>query len=125
DFVSLTVMPDNLMKETGNTEAPNHLLIVQNNADKETLSKDEQLLLATDKLQNEYGSYYRNLYIQEHPEIIAGNDIKPGKNQYGQAHETVWQYGDMEHIGVKLAAVIENGLTERFNRELFRQSQTI
>lgn len=125
DFVSLTVMPDNLMKETGNTEAPNHLLIVQKNADKKGFTADEQLLLATDKLQNEYGSYYRNLYIREHPEIIAGNDIKPGKNQYGQAHETIWQYGDMEHIGEKLAAVIENGLTERFNRELFRQAQII
>jgi len=29
DFISLTVMPDNLMKDTGNTEAPSHLLIVQ------------------------------------------------------------------------------------------------
>lgn len=29
DFISLSVMPDNLMKETGNTEAPSHLLIVQ------------------------------------------------------------------------------------------------
>ena len=35
DFISLSVMPDNLMKETGNTEAPSHLLIVQKNTNKE------------------------------------------------------------------------------------------
>ena len=29
DFISVSVMPDNLMKDTGNTEAPSHLLIVQ------------------------------------------------------------------------------------------------
>ena len=125
DFVSLTVMPDNLMKDTGGTEAPNHLLIVQKNTDKETLSKDEQLLLGTDKLQNEYGSYYRNLYIQEHPEIVAGNHAKPGRNQYGQAHETIWQYGEIENIAEKLSAVIENGMAERFNRERFGQAQSI
>jgi len=33
--VGLAVMPDNLMKDTGNTEAPNHLLIVQKNTGKE------------------------------------------------------------------------------------------
>jgi len=29
NFISLNVMPDNLMKDTGNTEAPSHLLIVK------------------------------------------------------------------------------------------------
>ncbi|MFY0104320.1 N-6 DNA methylase, partial [Acinetobacter baumannii] len=40
DFVSVTVMPDNLMKDTGNTEAPSHLLIVQKNTNKTKLSVD-------------------------------------------------------------------------------------
>ena len=40
DFISVSVMPDNLMKDTGNTEAPSHLLIVQKNADKKLPSAE-------------------------------------------------------------------------------------
>src|SRR5690606_16357460 len=29
DFISLSVLPDNLMLDTGNTQAPSHLLVVQ------------------------------------------------------------------------------------------------
>ena len=35
DFISLSVLPDNLMKENANTEAPSHLLIVQKNDHKQ------------------------------------------------------------------------------------------
>ncbi len=47
DFISLNVMPDNLMKDTGNTEAPSHLLIVQKNQTKQSLSEEEKQLLKT------------------------------------------------------------------------------
>ena len=33
------------MKDTGNTEAPSHLLIVQKNTNKNALSDEEKLLL--------------------------------------------------------------------------------
>ncbi len=95
DFISLTVMPDNLMKDTGNTEAPSHLLIVQKNESKQALSAEEKYLINTIKQENEFGSYHLNQYIHCHPEIISGDEIKAGKNQYGNAHETVWQHGDI------------------------------
>jgi hypothetical protein len=38
DFISVSVLPDNLMTDTGNTEAPSHLLILQKNTSKEKLS---------------------------------------------------------------------------------------
>jgi type I restriction-modification system DNA methylase subunit len=79
-FVSLTVMPDNLMKDTGNTEAPSHLLVVQKHEAKELLSDSEQLLIDTVELKNEFGSYHQNLYLFNHKEAIIGNQIKPGKN---------------------------------------------
>ena len=41
DSISLNVLPDNLMKDTGNTEAPSHLLILQKNNSKQSLSPDE------------------------------------------------------------------------------------
>ncbi|MBX9733447.1 MAG: N-6 DNA methylase [Chitinophagaceae bacterium] len=67
DFISLSVMPDNLMKETGNTEAPSHLLIVQKNQIKQSLSTEEKQLLNTVEQQNEFGNYSLNQYIVLHP----------------------------------------------------------
>ncbi|MCL6219117.1 Eco57I restriction-modification methylase domain-containing protein, partial [Zunongwangia pacifica] len=125
DFISLSVMPDNLMKDTGNTEAPNHLLIVQKNGTKETLSEEETLLVTTVSLENEYGTYPSNSYIQQHRDIITGNTLQPGKNQYGQAHETVWQQGDLNDIREKLGQTITEGFNTRLNRERYFQSQSL
>ncbi|HEY5461661.1 MAG TPA: DEAD/DEAH box helicase family protein, partial [Hanamia sp.] len=119
DFISLNVMPDNLMKDTGNTEAPSHLLIAQKNLSKETLSADEELLVHSIELENEYGKYSTNHYIHQHPEIILGDEIKPGKNQYGKAHQSVWQQGTINDISEKLAATIIDGFDKRFSKEKF------
>ncbi|MBN8718712.1 MAG: hypothetical protein J0H85_04650 [Sediminibacterium magnilacihabitans] len=121
DFISLNVMPDNLMKDTGNTEAPSHLLIVQKNQAKKSLSEEEKQLIKTVEQQNEFGDYHRNQYIVLHPEIILGNQIKPGKDQYGKAHEVIWQTGDINLIAHKLAETVAKGIDARFNKEAFRQ----
>lgn len=121
DFVSVSVMPDNLMKETGNTEAPSHLLVVQKNSHKKDLSVDEQLLLESIELQNEFGPYNANKYLEAHPELIIGDDIKPGKNQYGEATQTVWQHGDINSIKEKLTEQLQDGFSKRFNRQAFDQ----
>lgn len=123
DFISLSVMPDNLMKDTGNTEAPSHLLIVQKNDQKQLLSEEEQLLIATIEQQNEFGNYQLNQYIYHHPEIINGDEIKAGKNQYGSANQSVWQHDDINAIAANLSDTIETGLQERFNKLLFQQGQ--
>jgi len=119
DFVSLNVLPDNLMKETANTEAPSHLLIVQKNLTKQRLSLEEQQLIQTLGQQNEYGAFDLNAYVAAHPEIIVANEIKAGTNQYGQAHQRIWQHGDINHIAPALAATIRLGINKRFNRRLF------
>jgi N12 class adenine-specific DNA methylase len=121
DFISLNVMPDNLMKETGNTEAPSHLLIVQKNQTKRSLSDEEKQLLHTVEQQNEFGNYSLNQYIVLHPEIILGNQIKPGQNQYGKAHETIWQTGDINLIAPALSKTISEGFDKRYNAENFKQ----
>lgn len=119
NFISLNVMPDNLMKETGNTEAPSHLLIVQKNNNKESLSKFEQLLTNAIEKENEFGKYTVNEFIHHHPEIILGNEIKAGTNQYGKANQGVWLHGDINIIKEKLAATIADGIDECFNKEKF------
>ena len=122
DFVSLAVMPDNLMKDTGNTEAPNHLLIVQKNSHKTGLSADEQSLIATEPQQNEFGSYTINTYIYEHPGVIVANEISAGRNQYGNAHQSVWQDGDINNISERLYENISHGLRERFDQSVYKAS---
>jgi len=125
DFISLTVMPDNLMKDIGNTEAPSHLLIVQKNESKQELSTEEKYLINTIKQENEFGSYYLNQYIHRHPEIIAGDEIKAGKNQYGNANQSVWQHGDIDTIAAKLSETIGDGIEARFDKELFLNAQAL
>ena len=124
DFISLAVMPDNLMKDTGNTEAPNHLLIVQKNKDKKDYSEEEKLLLQTVEQNNEFGSYPLNQYIHHHPEIICANEIKAGKNQYGQAHQTKLQKGKINDIAEKLSSTLHEGFTARFNTGRYQSLET-
>jgi N12 class adenine-specific DNA methylase len=121
NFISLNVMPDNLMKETGNTEARSHLLIIQKNKTKQSLSAEEKQLLNTVEQQNEFGNYSLNQYIVLHPEIILGNQIKPGQDQYGKAHETIWQTGDINLIAPTLSKTITEGFDKRFSAENFKQ----
>lgn len=125
DFISLAVMPDNLMKDTGNTEAPNHLLIVQKNTAKQYLSNEEAALIATVQMENMYGRYAINQYIHDNPEIIIGDEIKPGKNQYGKAHETIWQQGDIIGIADKLREVLNEDFGNRFNHALYEQAKAV
>ena len=123
DFISLTVLPDNLMKETGNTEAPSHLLVVQKNTNKEGYSPEEKLLVRTVLQQNEFGPYRVNAFILEHPEIICGDELKAGTNQYGTAHQVIWQHGDINNIREKLRATLEAGITRRFDKRSFDRLQ--
>ncbi len=121
DFISLSVMPDNLMKDTGGTEAPNHLLIVQKNGSKNELGVAEQQLLETIEQSNEFGSYHINKYLFDHPEIICADKIKPGQNQYGRACQQVWQNGKLSGIRKQLAITIQEGFDARFNRQAFEK----
>ncbi|MBW4888953.1 DNA methylase [Mucilaginibacter sp. HMF5004] len=123
DFVSLTVMPDNLMKDTGNTEAPSHLFILQKHSHKTGLSMSEEQLLEHISLRNDYGPFYLNKYIALYPDIVAGNEIKAGTNQYGQAHRVVWQTGHMKGIGDQLHTILRTDFRNSFNPKAFREAQ--
>lgn len=125
DLIALAVMPDNLMKDTGNTEAPSHLLVVQKHSDKQQLSDSEQLLLDTTELKNQFGSYHQNLYLYNYKEIIIGSKTEAGKNQYGQAHETVWQEGAIQLIAGKLEAELSQQFQKRFSQVLYQKAQAI
>jgi len=116
DFVSLSVMPDNLMKDSANVEAPSHLLLVQKNIHKEELTEEEQLLIATVEQQNEYGSYHLNAYITRHEELILADEIAAGTNQYGKAAQTLWLNSELDVIKQALIEQIVEGLSTKLNR---------
>ncbi len=124
DFISLAIMPDNLMKDTGNTEAPSHLLIVQKNTNKESLSEEERQLINAVEKENEFGKYSINQYAFNHPEVIVGDEIKPGKDQHGKAHQTVWQHEDINAIAKKLEPILFRDFGERIDRNAFALTAT-
>ena len=117
DFISLNVLPDNLMKDTGNTEAPSHLLIVQKNINKSEQSKNEQLLTQTTEQNNQFGTYNVNAYVDKFPESILG-EVSPGTDQYGKATQGVF-LKNINDIGEKLAVTISAGIDSRFNKARF------
>lgn len=120
DFISLAVMPDNLMKDTGNTDAPSHLLIVQKNTQKTGLSFDERLLIATLDQENEFGKYHQNSYLNLHgSRLLLGDSIQAGKNQYGSASLSVRQQGNLKALEPKLEAILAEGFAMNFNQQAF------
>lgn len=123
DFISLSVMPDNLMKDNANTEAPSHLLLVQKNDFKEEFSQAEMLLIDTVEQENRYGKFSLNAYIERHPELLLGDSKGAGKNQYGKAIQMVWQKGPLEEIRHPLLEQIAEGLAANFDRGRWRALQ--
>lgn len=123
DFVSVAVMPDNLMKENANVEAPTHLLIVQKNTQKKERSKEEQFLVHSIQNENEFGKYFHNWYLLNRTEVVTADEIGAGKNQYGQAHEMIWQNGDMQMVAERLGNILQNDFSLRLNTSLFKLQQ--
>jgi N12 class adenine-specific DNA methylase len=119
DFVSLVVMPDNLMKDTGGTEAPNHLLIVQKRSDKQELNENEKLLIDAVPQKNELGGFFQNAYIVKYGASIMMGEAKAGTNQYGKAQQQVWHNGDLELLRGPLLAQLNKEISANFKPALF------
>jgi len=117
DFISLSVLPDNLMKENANVEAPSYLLVVQKNDHKREFSEEEALLIETTEQENDAGKYFINAYFARHPELILADEISAGSNQYGKPCQTIWMNGDMGDLMGPLQEQIVKGLSVRFNHE--------
>lgn len=115
DFVSLAVLPDNLMKDTANTEAPSHLLLVQKNDYKDTFTEAEVLLIDTVEKGNRFGSFSLNAYIDRHPELLLGDTREDGKNQYGKASQKLWQKGDLEELRQPLMSQLASDIAANFD----------
>jgi N12 class adenine-specific DNA methylase len=126
DFISVSVLPDNLMKDTGGTEAPCHLLVVQKHEGKDKLGFEEEHLLITQYKENEFGRYPYNYFISTHDhEVVFGDERKAGRNQYGSATETIRQNGPLEAIAPALKGNLSHQFGLRFNNERYNKALTI
>ncbi|MDR3008594.1 MAG: DEAD/DEAH box helicase family protein [Sphingobacterium sp.] len=125
DLVSLVVLPENLMSDTGGTEAPSHLLIIQKNDGKVALNETDNLLIGISLQENEYGPYSSNNYIINNPQIRLGNQILAGTNQYGQAQLTVRQSGPIEGIATELASILAKDFSNNINLEKLKTATSI
>ncbi|MCS3801068.1 Eco57I restriction-modification methylase domain-containing protein [Niastella sp. OAS944] len=124
DLVSVVVMPDNLMKETGNTEAPSHLVLVQKNSFKTNLSASEELVVETSTRENEFGVYTINKFIAlSEQQRYVGNEMTEDKDQYGKAHLKVWQKGNINEVADALSALLTDDVVANFNKEAFDRLQ--
>jgi len=125
NFISLSLMPDNLMKDHSGVEAPTHLLVVQKHDGKSSLSEEEQLLISTTEQTNEFGRYSLNAFVERHPELIFADEIAEGTNQYGKASRVIWHNDDLNGLAEPLFESILDAMESRFNRKAFLQGQSI
>ncbi|TWR26821.1 DNA methylase [Mucilaginibacter achroorhodeus] len=120
-FISVSVMPDNLMQANANVEAPTHLLLVQKDNQKVSLSEEEQLLVKTVARSNELGSYQVNAYIdQAGLSVVAAEVTGAGKNQYGKVYQEHRVISDMDRIvRTSLQKQLSQGIKARFDLNAF------
>ncbi|MGF7079702.1 helicase-related protein [Mucilaginibacter sp. UYCu711] len=123
DFISLSLLPDNLIKDSGGVEAPSHLLVVQKNDHKESLTEAEELLIGTVDFQNEHGSYYLNAYAARHDELILADEVGEGTNQYGKPARVTWHNGDLKDLFNAFAEQIAEGIDARMDTGRFTNLQ--
>ena len=98
DLLSVAVLPANLMKENANVEVGMHLILVQKNDLKETLTEAESQLIDTIEVENSFGKYYLNAWLAGKNELVYADEIIEGTNARGKASRVAWQNGDMLDI---------------------------
>ncbi|WP_225976381.1 N-6 DNA methylase [Mucilaginibacter ginsenosidivorax] len=98
DLLTVAVLPANLMKENANVEVGMHLILVQKNDTKETLTKAESQLIDTVERENTFGKYYLNAWLADKNELVYADEIIEGTNARGKASRLAWQNGKMQDI---------------------------
>jgi N12 class adenine-specific DNA methylase len=98
DLLAVAVLPANLMKENANVEVGMHLILVQKNDTKDTLTETESQLIDTVEVENSFGKYYLNAWLADKNELVYADEVIEGTNARGKASRVAWQNGDMLDI---------------------------
>jgi hypothetical protein len=110
------------MKESANTEAPSHFLVVRRRYGKTEadMSEDEQLLCES-SVQDIQGikvainNYVNSIYKTDDParSITIATSVKPGKNQYGKPAVETWWGGPIDEIKKPFVAILRRDFDKR------------
>lgn len=118
DFISLVVLPDNMFKESANTEAPSHFLVVRKNSSKTEMSEEEKLLCVSEMHTSGGVTFALNKYCQKMcGDVVIGN-VQIGKNQYGKPNREVWWDGDIEAVGPVFSEMLRRDFETRYKKPL-------
>lgn len=118
DLISVVVLPDNLFKESANTEAPSHFIVVRKNSSKTELSGDECELVHSAYTQTEKGPVAENAYIHIYRDGITIGETKVGKNQYGKPSLEVWWDKPIEGIAEPFREILERDFFRRYKYDV-------
>ena len=117
DFISLSVLPDNLFKDIANTMAPSHFLVVRKNTGKTEMSEEEKLLCVSEMHTACGVTFSLNKYCQKMCGDIVIGDVQVGKNQYGKPAREVWWSGAIEDIAYLFESYLRNDFEKRYKKE--------
>lgn len=114
DFISLTVMPDNLMKESAGTEAGSHFLVVRKHTGKTEMSAEEKLLCVSENIQIAGKvTVSRNKYIETTGGITIGTQ-RVGTNQYGKPSVETWWHKPIQDIAEPFREILSRDFRLRY-----------
>ena len=117
DLVTALRLPDNLFKESANTEAGSDLIIIQKNEHKQGLSEDEKLINLTYSHDGE--SIIYNTYFDRHPENVLATTTLRGTDQYGKPALEYQHSGGVEGIAHDLSERLMDELPKHLNFVMF------
>ena len=100
DLVTAFRLPDNLFKDSANTEAGSDLIIIQKNYAKQGLTEDEERLKRVYSAEDE--NIVRNDYFEHYPDNVLATSILRGHDQYGKPALEYLHTGGIEGIAHEL-----------------------
>ena len=117
DLVTAFRLPDNLFKDSANTEAGSDLIIIQKNYAKQGLTEDEERLKRVYSAEDE--NIVRNDYFEHYPDNVLATSILRGHDQYGKPALEYLHTGGVEGIAHELRERLGDELAKHLDFRKF------
>ena len=117
DLVTAFRLPDNLFKDSANTEAGSDLIIIQKNYAKQGLTEDEERLKRVYSAEDD--SIVRNDYFEHYPDNVLATSILRGHDQYGKPALEYLHTGGVEGIAHELRERLRDELAKHLDFRKF------
>ena len=112
DLVSAVRLPNNLFKDSANTEVGSDLIILQKHSGKQALTADEERFCRSVKTE---GDYNTNAYFLEHDERIVRTSERLDTDPYGRPAMVYRHDGGAEGIAADMRRMLADDLDRHLN----------